>query len=123
MGHVRYLREAKKLGDVLIVGLNSDESVKFLKGKDRPYVSEMERAEIIASLECVDYVTTFPELTPDNLIKIIRPDFHVKGGDYKVSDLPERKLVQSLGGKVIVIPPIKGLSTTGIVEKILGRKK
>jgi D-beta-D-heptose 7-phosphate kinase/D-beta-D-heptose 1-phosphate adenosyltransferase len=122
LGHVRYLREAKKLGDILIIGLNSDDSVKKLKGKDRPYVSEMERAEILASLECVDYVTIFSELRPDNLIKMVNPDVHVKGGDYKVRELPERKLVQSIGGKVIVIPPIEGRSTTNLVEKILSKK-
>ena len=122
LGHVRYLREAKKLGDVLIVGLNSDDSVQVLKGKDRPYLSEMERAEILASLECVDYVTIFSEQTPDKLIKLIKPDFHVKGGDYKISELPERKLVEALGGKVVVIPPIEGRSTTNIVERILSRK-
>ncbi len=122
LGHVRYLREAKKLGDVLIVGLNSDASVTALKGPDRPYISEMERAEILASLECVDYVTIFEELRPDNLIKLVRPDVHVKGGDYKISELPEKKVVESLGGKVVVIPPIKGRSTTSIVEKILGKK-
>lgn len=122
LGHVRYLREAKKLGDILIVGLNSDNSVTALKGPDRPYISELERAEILASLECVDYVTIFDELRPDNLIKVIKPDIHVKGGDYKISELPERKLVESLGGKVAIIPPIKGRSTTNIVEKILGKK-
>jgi D-beta-D-heptose 7-phosphate kinase/D-beta-D-heptose 1-phosphate adenosyltransferase len=122
LGHVRYLREAKKLGDILIIGLNSDNSVTALKGPSRPYVSEMERAEILASLECVDYVTIFQEIKPDNLIKTIRPDIHVKGGDYKVSELPERKLVEALGGKVVVIPPIKGRSTSGIVERILGKK-
>lgn len=122
LGHVRYLREAKKLGDVLIVGLNSDNSVTALKGPGRPYVSELERAEILASLECVDFVIIFSELRPDSLIKLIKPDIHVKGGDYKVSELPERKTVESLGGKVVVIPPIKGKSTTGIIEKILGKK-
>jgi len=122
LGHVRYLREAKKLGDILVIGLNSDDSVKKLKGKDRPYISEMERAEILASLECVDFVTIFSEMRPDNLIKIISPDIHVKGGDYKIKELPERKLVQSIGGKVIVIPPIKGRSTTNLVEKILSKK-
>lgn len=122
LGHVRYLREAKKLGDILIVGLNSDNSVTALKGPGRPYVSELERAEILASLECVDYVTIFDELRPDNLIKAIKPDFHVKGGDYKISELPERKTVEAMGGKVIVIPPIEGRSTTGIVNKILGKK-
>ncbi|OGC36299.1 hypothetical protein A2311_01385 [candidate division WOR-1 bacterium RIFOXYB2_FULL_48_7] len=122
LGHARYLREAKKLGDVLIVGVNSDSSVTALKGADRPYVSELERAEILASLECVDYVVIFSELRPDNLIKAIKPDIHVKGGDYKIDELPEKKLVESLGGKVVVIPPIKGRSTTNIVAKILGKK-
>ncbi|MDI6730967.1 MAG: D-glycero-beta-D-manno-heptose-7-phosphate kinase [Candidatus Margulisbacteria bacterium] len=121
LGHVRYLREAKKYGDVLIIGLNSDNSVKLLKGKDRPYVSELERAEILASLECVDYVVIFSESRPDNLIKLIKPDFHIKGGDYKAAGLPERKLVESLGGKVLVIPPIEGRSTTNIVKRILGK--
>jgi D-beta-D-heptose 7-phosphate kinase/D-beta-D-heptose 1-phosphate adenosyltransferase len=123
LGHVRYLREAKKLGDILIIGVNSDTSVTALKGKPRPYVSEMERAEILASLECVDYVVLFSELRPDNLIKAIQPHIHVKGGDYKVGDLPEKKLVESLGGRVVVIPPIEGRSTTNIVAKILGRTK
>jgi D-beta-D-heptose 7-phosphate kinase / D-beta-D-heptose 1-phosphate adenosyltransferase len=123
LGHVRYLREAKKLGDILIVGVNSDDSVTALKGPDRPYIHELERAEILASLECVDFVTIFHELRPDNLIKLVKPDIHVKGGDYKVADLPEKKLVEALGGKVVVIPPIKGRSTTNIVAKILGKTK
>lgn len=123
LGHVRYLREAGKLGDILIVGVNSDASVSALKGPDRPYISEMERAEILASLECIDYVTIFSELRPDNLIRLLRPDLHVKGGDYKVRDLPEKKLVEALGGRVVVIPPIKGRSTTNIVAKILGTKQ
>ncbi len=122
LGHVRYLREAKKLGDILILGLNSDTSVKQLKGKDRPYVSELERAEILASLECVDYVTIFKEDRPDNLIKIVKPHVHVKGGDYKLNKLPEKKLVESLGGKVVVIPPIAGRSTTNLIERILANK-
>ncbi|MFA6170266.1 MAG: D-glycero-beta-D-manno-heptose-7-phosphate kinase [Candidatus Margulisiibacteriota bacterium] len=123
LGHVRYLREAKKLGDILIVGVNTDKSVAALKGPARPYVSELERAEILASLECVDYVILFGELRPDNLIKAVEPNIHVKGGDYNVNDLPEKKLVEALGGKVVVIPPIKGRSTTNIVAKILGGKK
>ncbi len=122
LGHVRYLREAKKLGDVLIIGLNSDTSVKKLKGPSRPYVSELERAEVLASLEFVDYVVIFPEDRPDELIKVIKPDIHVKGGDYTLNQLPEKKLVEKLGGKVIVIPPIKGRSTTNLVERILNKK-
>ena len=123
LGHVRYLREAKRLGDILVVGVNSDNSVTALKGPGRPYVSEIERAEILASMECVDFVIIFTELRPDRLIKIIRPDVHVKGGDYKITELPERKVVEALGGKVVVIPPIKGRSTTGIIEKILGKRQ
>ncbi len=123
LGHIRYLKEAKKLGDVLIVGLNSDSSVRKLKGATRPYISEHERAEIMASLESVDYVTIFTETLPDNLIKLVRPNVHVKGGDYKISQLPERKLVQELGGKVVVIPPVEGKSTTSLIDKILGRHK
>jgi len=119
LGHVRYLKEAKKLGDVLIVGLNSDSSVKTLKGSPRPYVKDHERAEILASLESVDYVTIFDELRPDNLIKIIKPNVHVKGGDYKIGQLPERKIVEQYGGEIVVIPPTEGSSTTNIVDRIL----
>jgi D-beta-D-heptose 7-phosphate kinase/D-beta-D-heptose 1-phosphate adenosyltransferase len=122
LGHVRYLRKAKKLGDVLVVGLNSDDSVRALKGGDRPYVSEMERAEILASLECVDFVIIFSQLKPNLLIKNIKPHFHVKGGDYEINALPEKKLVENLGGKVVVIPPVEGRSTTNIVERILSSK-
>ena len=118
LGHVRYLKEAKNLGDVLIVGLNSDASVKKLKGFPRPYLPEHERAEILASLESVDYVVVFNENRPDNLIKIVKPAFHVKGGDYKISELPERDIVKKFGGEIIVIPPVEGKSTTNIVEKI-----
>jgi len=123
LGHVRYLKEAKKLGDVLIIGLNSDSSVKKIKDKDRPYVSELERAEILASLECVDYVSIFSETRPDPLIRVIRPDVHVKGGDYKISQLPERKMAEKLGARVVVIPPVKGRSTTTLIKKIMGREK
>ncbi|MFC1496774.1 D-glycero-beta-D-manno-heptose-7-phosphate kinase [Candidatus Margulisiibacteriota bacterium] len=118
LGHVRYLREAKKLGDALIVGLNSDSSVRKLKGNKRPLVTEMERAEVVASLECVDYISIFSELRPDNLIRIVKPNIHVKGGDYKFTDLPEAALIRSLGGKIVIIPPVKGRSTTNIVDKI-----
>ncbi|OGC10161.1 hypothetical protein A3J90_04140 [candidate division WOR-1 bacterium RIFOXYC2_FULL_37_10] len=118
LGHVRYLKEAKKLGDILIVGLNSDSSVRKLKGYPRPYLPEHERAEIIASLESVDFVVIFNETRPDNLIKIVKPYIHVKGGDYKISELPERHIVKRYGGKIVVIPPTKGKSTTNIIEKI-----
>jgi D-beta-D-heptose 7-phosphate kinase/D-beta-D-heptose 1-phosphate adenosyltransferase len=123
LGHVRYLKEAKKLGDILIVGLNSDSSVRKLKGNSRPYIPENERAEILASLEYVDYVTIFSELRPDKLIETVRPDVHVKGGDYKIEELPERKVVKSLRGEIIIIPPIAGRSTTSLIDKILKRKE
>lgn len=123
LGHVRYLREAKKLGDILIVGLNSDSSVKKLKGNSRPYIPQNERAEILASLEHVDYVTIFSELRPNRLIEIVKPDFHVKGGDYKMEELPERKIVKSFRGKIIIIPPLAGRSTTSLIDKILKRKE
>lgn len=122
LGHVRYLKDAKKLGDILIVGLNSDSSVRTLKGSPRPYVEQDERAEIIASLESVDYVVVFDETRPHNLIRAVKPDVHVKGGDYKIKDLPEKSVVEELGGKIIVIPLTEGKSTTGLIEKILRGK-
>jgi D-beta-D-heptose 7-phosphate kinase / D-beta-D-heptose 1-phosphate adenosyltransferase len=119
IGHVRYLEEAKKLGDILIVGLNSDLSVKKLKGRERPFMPESERAELVAALGSVDYVTIFHEGTPEALISEIRPDIHVKGGDYKSpSKLPEAKIVNSYGGKVVILSETKGRSTTGLIDKI-----
>jgi D-beta-D-heptose 7-phosphate kinase/D-beta-D-heptose 1-phosphate adenosyltransferase len=119
IGHIRYLQEAKKLGDCLIVALNSDNSVRKLKGEKRPLVPEEERAEIISSLSCVDYVIIFEELTPENIILNLKPHIQVKGGDYKIEDIPERKIVESYGGKVMIVPEVKGYSTTNLVEKIL----
>lgn len=122
VGHIRYLREAKAQGDVLIVGLNSDSSVRMLKGEKRPLVPQGERAEILSALEMVDYVVIFDELTPDELIKIVRPDVDVKGGDYKsLEDIPERELVESLGGKMMIVGGVEGKSTTNLVETILER--
>lgn len=120
LGHIRYLKEAKKLGDILIVGLNSDKSVKELKGSSRPYVAENERAETLAAVECVDYLTIFSEKRPHDLIKLLRPDFHVKGGDYKIKDLPEAPIVQAYGGKIVIIPKVKDRSTTSLIERIKG---
>ncbi|RKY02827.1 D-glycero-beta-D-manno-heptose 1-phosphate adenylyltransferase, partial [Candidatus Poribacteria bacterium] len=94
VGHVRYLYEAKRLGDVLIVAINSDESVRRIKGPLRPIIPQEERAEMVAALEPVDYVTIFDEDTPIPLIKAIRPDFHVKGGDYKLDEMIEREAVE-----------------------------
>ncbi len=118
VGHTRYLKEAKKQGDILILGLNSDESVKALKGEKRPLIPEKERADVIASLESVDYVTIFHELTPLELIEYLRPDVLVKGGDWKEDEVVGRESVGKWGGKVIIIPEIKGSSTTNIIEKI-----
>ncbi|MCX5750061.1 MAG: D-glycero-beta-D-manno-heptose-7-phosphate kinase [Candidatus Saganbacteria bacterium] len=122
LGHIRYLKEAKKLGNILVIGLNSDSSVRKIKGAPRPYVGEEERAEILAALECVDYVTVFEEPTPKELISIVKPDIHVKGGDYRVEQLVEAETVQAHGGRVVVVSQTKGKSTTSLIEKILRRK-
>jgi rfaE bifunctional protein nucleotidyltransferase chain/domain len=119
IGHVRYLEDAKKLGDILIVGVNSDESVRILKGKCRPIIPDIERAEILAALKCVDYVVIFNELTPENIIAHLKPSIHVKGGDYVIDQIPESKLVESFGGKTIILNEVKGKSTSGIIQKIL----
>lgn len=122
IGHIRYLQDARALGDVLVVGVNSDDSVRRLKGPERPINCEQERAEVLAALECVNYVSLFGEDTPIELIQTLRPDVHVKGGDYKPEDLPEAKIVQGYGGRVEVIPfsstDTKGRSTTNTIVKM-----
>ena len=118
VGHVRYLREAKKEGDVLVLALNSDSSVRAIKGEQRPIVPEEERADVMAALESVDYVTIFEELTPLELIETLKPDVLIKGGDWEEDKIVGRDAVRRWGGQVIVIPEIKGASTTNIVEKI-----
>lgn len=118
VGHVRYLREARARGDLLVVGVNSDDSVRRLKGNGRPLVPEDERMELLAALDCVDYVCLFGEDTPEALIAEIRPDLHVKGGDYRPDDLPEARLVRELGGEVEIVPFTAGRSTTGLVQQI-----
>ena len=119
LGHVKYLEEAKKLGDTLIVGVNSDKSVRILKGEGRPIMPEEERAEILAALECVDYVVIFYETNPENLIAQLKPDIHIKGGDYAMDEIPESKLVESLGGKTVILREIEGKSTSALIQKIL----
>jgi len=119
VGHTRYLKEAKKLGDVLILALNSDESVRALKGPKRPIVPQDERADLLASLESVDFVTIFHELTPIELINYLKPDVLVKGGDWDADKIVGRESVTKWNGTVEVIPEIKGSSTTNIIEKIL----
>ncbi len=118
-GHTRYLREAKKLGDVLILALNSDSSVRSIKGEKRPVVPETERAEVVASLASVDYVTIFGELTPLELIEYLQPDVIVKGGDWAEKDIVGAEAVARWGGRVAIMPEIEGASTTNVIEKVL----
>lgn len=117
-GHIQYLNEAKALGDLLLVGLNSDASVKRLKGPSRPLNPELVRARQIASLECVDYVVIFEEATPEAFLEMVKPAIHAKGGDYRVEDLPERKVVEAGGGEVRVLSLVPGFSTTSLIEKL-----
>ena len=119
VGHVRYLREARKLGDLLILALNSDASVRAIKGEKRPLVPQGERAEVAASLETVDYVTLFDEETPLKLIQYLRPDCLVKGADWKEDAVVGSDAVRSWGGEVVLIHVVEGASTTNIVEKVL----
>lgn len=118
LGHIRYLKEAKRLGDILIVGLNSDNSVRSLKGKDRPLVKEKDRAEILSALEAVDYIVNFNESTPNNLIDKIIPNVLVKGGDWKKEEVVGRDTVEAHGGEVVIVPEVKGYSTSALINKI-----
>jgi rfaE bifunctional protein nucleotidyltransferase chain/domain len=118
VGHVRYLREARKTGDLLILALNSDASVRAIKGEKRPLIPQGERAEVVASLEAVDYVTLFDETTPLKLIEYLQPDCLVKGGDWREEAVVGRDAVRSWGGRVVLVPVVEGASTTNIVEKI-----
>jgi rfaE bifunctional protein nucleotidyltransferase chain/domain len=119
LGHIRCLQQARELGDLLVVGLNTDASVRRLKGARRPLVPEAERAELLAALECVDHVVLFDGDTPEALIAEVRPHVHVKGGDYKPEDLPEAALVRQLGGEVRVLSLVDGRSTSSLVERVI----
>ena len=121
LGHLRYLQAARQLGDLLVVAINSDSSVRQLKGENRPLVPEEERAEMLAGLECVDYVVIFPESTPIDLLSELKPNIHVKGGDYKLEQLIERDVVEANGGKVIVGLNVPGKSTTNLIQVICER--
>ncbi|MBO9539152.1 D-glycero-beta-D-manno-heptose 1-phosphate adenylyltransferase [bacterium] len=118
VGHVRYLQAARQLGDRLVVGLNSDRSVKELKGPARPILPEEERAELLAALGCVDAVVVFDERTADRAIEAVRPALYAKGGDYEPDTIPETPLVRSLGGEVVVLPFVEGRSTTSLIARI-----
>jgi len=122
-GHVRYLEAARELGDILVVGVNSDDSVRRIKGKGKPFVPESERAEMIGALHSVNFVTTFSEDTPQTLIEELLPDVLVKGGDWSKDQIVGRETVEKNGGHVIATNFEKGFSTTGIVERIRSGKK
>ena len=117
-GHVRYLQQARALGDALIVALNSDRSVRELKGDNRPILREDERAEVMAALACVDYVTVFDEPTPREIIAALLPDILVKGGDWGVDQIVGREEVETAGGQVMSLPFVDGCSTTDVIERI-----
>jgi len=119
-GHVHVLREAKALGDILMVAINSDRSVKAIKGPHRPVLSEVDRAELIAAMEMVDYVMLFDEPDPCNVIAAVKPNVLAKGGDWGPDGVVGADIVKQDGGKVAVIPYLKGFSTTEIIEKIRG---
>ena len=121
VGHVRYLNQARSLGDALIVGINSDSSVRQLKGPERPIVTEVERAEVVAALACVDHVFIFPDLTPQRVIDAIVPDVLVKGADWDIAKIVGRETVENAGGAVLNVPLVEGASTTDIVKRVLER--
>ena len=121
-GHVRYLAAARARGDVLILGLNSDDSVRRLKGETRPVNGQKDRAEVVGALRSVDYVTIFEEDTAEVLIAKVRPAVYAKGGDYTRETLPEARVVEAYGGEVVFIPLVAGKSTTGIIAKAGCRK-
>jgi D-beta-D-heptose 7-phosphate kinase/D-beta-D-heptose 1-phosphate adenosyltransferase len=121
VGHIQLLRKARSLGDLLVVGINSDASVRALKGDTRPLIGEHERAHVLAALDAVDYVTLFSEETPMNLIEVLRPDVLVKGGDYSLDAVVGRDLVESYGGRVELVPVVEGFSTSDLVRRIVER--
>ena len=118
VGHIRYLEAAKALGDLLIVGINSDEQTRRLKGQGRPVMSEDQRAEMISSLEVVDFVTIFDEPTVAELLLALKPDIHAKGTDYTEDSVPERDVVRSFGGRVAIVGDPKNHSSSGMIEKV-----
>jgi rfaE bifunctional protein nucleotidyltransferase chain/domain len=118
VGHVRYLEGARSLGDLLVVGINSDEQTRRLKGEGRPLVSQDQRAEIISAIQAVDYVTIFEEPTVEQLLLALKPDIHAKGTDYTVESVPERDVVRSFGGRVAIVGDPKDHSSSEFIEKL-----
>src|SRR5215831_12697688 len=118
VGHVRYLRQARELGDALVVAINSDDSVRKLKGEGRPLIRQDNRAEVLAALSAVDYVTIFDDLSPRALIAQLLPDVLVKGGDYTLEEIHGRDEVEAAGGRVVSLPFVAGASTSTIIERI-----
>jgi len=121
VGHIRYLEQAKALGDILIVGINSDRSVQALKGPLRPILPVEDRAEILSGLGCIDYITVFDEPTPLELITLLKPQVLVKGGDWTKEAVVGSEVVEGLGGKVVLLPFVEGSSTSNLIETILKR--
>ncbi len=121
VGHVRYLEQARTLGDVVVVAINSDASARKLKGEGRPLINQDERAEILAALRTVDYVTIFDDVSPRSLITCLSPDVLVKGGDYALDEIHGREEVEAAGGRVVSLPFVEGVSSSGIIEKMKKR--
>lgn len=118
VGHLRTFNEAKKMGDILVVGVNSDRSVKALKGETRPLISEQDRAELVAALKPVDCVVIFDEINVSYLLETVKPDIYVKGGDYNLENLPEKKTIVHFNIEVAFIPLVAGISTTELINRI-----
>ena len=122
-GHVAYLEWARSQGNVLLVGINSDDSTRRLKGPLRPFVSFPDRARVVAALRSVDAVVGFAELTPETLLDRLRPEIHVKSAQYRIEDLPERAVIENYGGRIVLAPHEAGKSTTDLVARILERDR
>ena len=118
VGHIRYLQGAARVADVLVVGVNGDDSVRLLKGEGRPVMPASERAEIISAIRGVSYVTVFDEKSPSRLLELLRPDFQCKGTDYTADSVPEAEIVRAYGGKVVIVGDPKDHSTTAMLEKM-----
>lgn len=122
VGHIRYLASAKELADILIVGINSDEQVKKLKGENRPFMPANERAEIVSSLRFVDFVTIFDEPTVTELLRAVKPDFHAKGTDYTIDSVPEREIVREYGGQTAIVGDPKDHSSTDLIQLVSSKR-